>query len=554
MRGSQGRRPSRPAIARIMLILLGLALPALLLGPAAVRSGWAAPASGVIGVGFPARPEFRLGNEVLFSRYYHLIQGKRVGLITNQSGVNRAGRSTIDVLASDPGVRLVALFGPEHGIDGTATAGAYVESYVHPTLRIPVYSLYGATRTPTAAMLRDVEVLLYDVQDIGARTYTYVSTLNYAMRAAAQHGVRVVVLDRPNPLGGETVEAPVAEDRFLTFVGVDNLPMAHGMTAGELARFFNRKIGCDLVVVPMEGYTRDTIWQDTGLTWVQTSPNIPDLDSVFGYMATGLGEGTGIYQTDKFKWIGGRGIDPQQFASLLHGLGLPGVTFVAEVVGSAGGVRLRITDYRAFNPARTGLSALALARRLNGFAVPKSGTTPASIVMFDKIMGTDRVGQWLEQGLTPQQMQARYAAELAAFRRDRQPYLIYGYASRPGLIGIYLDGVPIYFDTAPYIDRTDRTMVPVRAVAEALGAQVEWDAARRRITITKGPGTVIQMTIGNRTAQLNGQPRLMGTAPVITNSRTMVPVRWLSEFLGAQVEWDGVHRAVWVSYRAARTP
>ena len=274
-----------------------------------------------------AIPEFRLGNEVLFSRYHHLIEGKRVGLITNQSGVNSRGESTIDVLAQDPSVNLTALYGPEHGIDGQAKAGAFVESYIHPTLGIPVYSLYGSTRMPTEAMLQDIDVLLFDVQDVGARTYTYISTLNYAMKAAKQYGKSVIVLDRPNPLGGEIVEAPVLEDAFETFVGVDNLPMAHGMTVGELARFFNREIDADLTVVPMEGYTRDMIFQDTGLEWIPTSPNIPDIDSVFGYMATGLGEGTGIFQADKFKWIGGKGIDSYRFAELLNEQAC-GVTFI----------------------------------------------------------------------------------------------------------------------------------------------------------------------------------------------------------------------------------
>ena len=279
-----------------------------------------------------AVPSFKLGNEVLYSRYHHLIEGKRVGLITNQSGVNSQGLSTIDVLASDPEINLVALYGPEHGIDGKASAGARVESYDHPTLNIPVYSLYGYgdQRKPTEAMLKDADVLLYDIQDIGARTYTYISTLNYVMEAAAKYGKTVIVLDRPNPLGGEIVEAPVLEDELKTFVGVDNLPMAHGMTAGELARFFNREISVDLIVIPMEGYTRDMIWQDTGLPWICTSPNIPDIDSVFGYMATGLGEGTGIRQRDQFKWIGGKGIDSNRFADLLNGAGLPGVVFVPD--------------------------------------------------------------------------------------------------------------------------------------------------------------------------------------------------------------------------------
>ncbi|MDD4333984.1 MAG: DUF1343 domain-containing protein [Desulfotomaculaceae bacterium] len=366
--------------------------------------------------------QLKLGNELLMSKYHYLVEGKRVGLVTNQSGVNSRGESIIDLLAGDKSVRLTALYGPEHGIDGAAKAGEYVESYVHPALGIPVYSLYGSTRMPTADMLGNIDVLVFDIQDIGSRTYTYMSTLNYCMAAAKKYGKPVLVLDRPNPVGGLIVEGPVLEDPYITFVGVDNLPMAHGMTAGELAQYFNRKIGAELKVIPMEGYSRKMIYQDTGLSWVQTSPNIPDLDSVFGYMATGLGEGTGIAQADKFKWIGGKGIDAQRFAGLLNNTGLPGVTFVPEIRGEAGGVRLKIQDYHSFNPAKTGIYALAYAHSLNNFTVPKSGKT---MVMFDKIMGSDKIGRYLEQGLTPQQIEANYTPALNKFKAEREKYLIY---------------------------------------------------------------------------------------------------------------------------------
>ena len=182
-----------------------------------------------------------LGNEVLFSDYGQLIQGKKVGLVTNQSGVNSNGLSTIERLHQESDVRLTALYGPEHGIDGKALAGAYVESYQHPQYGIPVYSLYGKTRIPTKEMLSDIDVLLFDIQDVGARWYTYISTLNYVMKAAKEQNIPVIVLDRPNPLGATIVEGPIAEDPYLTFVGVDNLPMAHGMTVGELSLFFQSK-------------------------------------------------------------------------------------------------------------------------------------------------------------------------------------------------------------------------------------------------------------------------------------------------------------------------
>lgn len=366
--------------------------------------------------------QFKLGNELLMSKYHYLIEGKRVGLVTNQSGVTRQGGSMIDVLANDQSVRLSALYGPEHGINGAAAAGEYVKSYTHPSLGIPVYSLYGETRMPTEEMLRPVDVLVFDIQDIGARSYTYMSTLNYCLVAAQKYNKTVIVLDRPNPLGGNVVEGPVLEDPYKTFVGVDNLPMAHGMTAGELARFFNRKIGAQLEVIAMEGYNRKMIYQDTGLPWVQTSPNIPDLNAVFGYMATGLGEGTGVYQGDQFKWIGGKGINSEKYARLLNQADLPGVTFIPENRGEAGGVRLKIKDYRLFNPAKTGIYALTYAHMLNNFAVPKSGQ---DIVMFDKIMGTDKIGQYLEQGLTPQQIEGKYANALNLFKEKRKNFLIY---------------------------------------------------------------------------------------------------------------------------------
>lgn len=365
--------------------------------------------------------EFKLGNEVLMDKMRHLVRNKKVGLVTNQSGVNSLGISTIELLHEAEDIELVALYGPEHGIDGTAKAGAYVKSYIHPELGIPVHSLYGATRMPTEDMLKGIDILLYDIQDIGARSYTYISTLNYCMQAAAKYNLPVVVLDRPNPLGGMIVDGPMMEERFISFVGVDILPMAHGMTVGELARYFNRKINANLIVVPMEGYNRQMIFQDTGLAWVLTSPNIPDITSVFGYMATGLGENTGVFQADQFKWIGGKGLNEVQYAALLNSAGLAGIEFIPERRGDAGGVRLKIVDYHSFNPARTGIYALTYAFSLGDFNLPKSHGT---IVMFDKIMGTAKMGEYLEQGLAPQEIEQLFASGIESFKTTRQVYLL----------------------------------------------------------------------------------------------------------------------------------
>ena len=492
------------------------------------------------GMAFAETPKVKLGNEVLMSKYHHLIKGKNVGLITNQSGVTSQGVSMVDVLSNDQSVNLIALYCPEHGIDGIAKAGEYVESYVHSRLGIPVYSLYGQTRMPTRDMLRNIDVLLFDMQDIGARSYTYMSTLNYCMVAAQQYGKPIVVLDRPNPVGGVIVEGPMLEDRFKTFVGVDNLPMAHGMTAGELANFFNRNIGANLTVIPMESYNRNMLFQDTGLKWVQTSPNIPDLDSVFGYMTTGLGEGTGIAQADKFKWIGGKGVDAQKYADLLNQAGLPGVTFIPEQRGDAGGVRLNIFNHHVYNPAKTGIYALTYAHSLTKFKVPKSGQTTQSIVMFDKIMGTDKIGQYLEQGLTPQQIEAKYATELNRFKEERKKYLIYGplpgHYDQKTNITVKVVGKAIQFDANPYIDNNNRVMVPLRAIVEELRAQVNYNDETRVININK-QGKVTLFTLNSPLVMVNGEQQIMDTSPVVKNSRTMVPLRYVGEYLGLKVNW-----------------
>jgi len=367
----------------------------------------------------------KLGNEVLLESYFHLIEGKNVGLVTNQTGVDSRGISFIDILAATEGTKLVALYAPEHGIDGIARAGAWVESYIHPRFGIPVYSLYGSTRMPTQAMLQGIDVLLFDIQDIGARSYTYMSTLQYCLVAAKKYNKPLIVLDRPNPLGGMIVEGPVLEDPFKSFMGVDNLPMAHGMTAGELARFFNRNIGADLTVVPMEDYHRAMVFLDTGLPFVQTSPNIPDLNSLYGYMVTGLGEGTGVFQAEKF------------FAELLNGAGLPGVLFTPEVRGTAGGVRLEIRDPYCFNPAKSGIYALAYAFMLGDFKVPKS--TSNNVVTFDKIMGTDKIGRYLEEGFTPQQIEVCYTPALQSFKQEREQYLLPQYGPS---ISVMVNKVP----------------------------------------------------------------------------------------------------------------
>jgi len=486
----------------------------------------------------------KLGNEVLLEKHLDLIRGKKIGLVTNQTGVDSKGRSIIAIFAQGTDFQLAALYAPEHGLDGLAAAGKYVESYTHPQLGIPVYSLYGETRRPTEKMLRDVDVLLFDIQDIGARSYTYMSTMNYVIEAAALYKKPVIILDRPNPLGGLIVDGPMMEDPYISFVGIDNLPMAHGMTAGELALFFNRKLNAELTVIPMEGWTRDLIFQDTDLPWKQTSPNIPDLVSCFGYMATGLGEGTGIYQADKFKWIGGKNINADRFAQLMNGAKLPGVTFIPENQGEAGGIRLNITDYHQFNPAKTGITALSYAKLLTDFKVPKSGNT---IVMFDKIMGTAKIGIGLEQKLSPSELQALYEDSLTKFKQERQNYLLYGPYYTIGDTTILVNGKPIYFDVAPYTDQNNRLMVPFRAIGEALGAQVNWLPGTKQVSLLR-KGQLLLLTLDSNEALLNGKSIMMDTKPIIKGDRTLVPLRYVGELLNCGVHWNNIEKTAYISF------
>ena len=373
---------------------------------------------------FSADTKVILGNERLIPEYHNLIDNKKIGIITNQTGINSFGEKTFEVLSRYPNSTLTAIYTPEHGLDGLSPAGKYVSSYIHPELNIPVYSLYDKTRMPSEEMLKNVDVLIFDIQDIGSRTYTFISTLNYCMLAAKKYDKEIIVLDRPNPLGGNTIDGFVLEDKYKSFVGIDNLPMAHGMTIGEIANFFNRNINCKLSVVPMANYTRDMIYSDTGLPWTMTSPNIPNLTSAFGYMATGMGEGTGIGQGDKFTWVGGNKINSKQYADLLNSSKLEGVTFIPENKGTKGGVRLVITDFKKFNPifAKVGIYTLSYAYKLTKFAIPKSDK---NIIMFEKILGTSRYGLLLKKGYSPKQIVDSYQSDLNKFKNLRSKYLIY---------------------------------------------------------------------------------------------------------------------------------
>ena len=278
------------------------------------------------------------GLETLVRNNFDILKGKRVGLVTNPTGVDRYLRSGVDILNDAPEVNLVALYGPEHGVRGEFTAGEHVDFETDPSSGLPVYSLYGKTRKPTPEMLKDIDILVYDIQDIGSRSYTFISTLGLLMEAAAENGIPVVVLDRPNPLGGIRMEGAVTRPGFFSFVSKFAIPYVHGMTVGELAMLLNGEgmlsggIRCDLHVVRMSGWKRSMHFDDTGLPWVPSSPQIPHGDTPVYYPATGIaGElyavNIGVGYTIPFQTFAADWINADSLASNLNGLELPGVIF-----------------------------------------------------------------------------------------------------------------------------------------------------------------------------------------------------------------------------------
>ncbi|SMD14755.1 exo-beta-N-acetylmuramidase NamZ family protein [Sporomusa malonica] len=338
----------------------------------------------------------RLGIDNL-DRHLTVFQGKRVGLITNQTGMTSEFQSTIDVLKAK--TQLVALFSPEHGIRGHVPAGASVGSYTDESTGVPVYSLYGQSKRPTAEMLTNIDVLAFDMQDIGARFYTYMYTMAYAMQSAKEHGKTFVVFDRPNPVGGEVVEGNIIQLGYESFIGLYPIPARHGLTIGELARLMNSEynINCDLIVIPMTGWQRSMHFGDTGLPWVMTSPNIPTPDTALAYSGTGIFGGTnvseGIGTTRPFELVGAPWINAAELAGRMNAAGLPGVVFrpvyftprqpeVKHQGRLCGGVQIHVTDKQAFRPVRTGLSLLYVISEMDGgkFSFNQSATAAASTI------------------------------------------------------------------------------------------------------------------------------------------------------------------------------
>jgi uncharacterized protein YbbC (DUF1343 family) len=388
------------------------------------------------------------GIDVLLADSSALVLGKRVGLVTNHTGVSttaselRGGSSvpisTVDALFGYPGIQLVALFTPEHGLAGSAGAGDRVASGTHEGTGLPIYSLYSAeTRRPLPHMLEGVDVLLFDIQDVGARYYTYVYTMALAMEAAGQAGIPFVVLDRPNPIGGTHVQGNVLDTAFASFVGMYPVPMRHGLTPGELARLYAGEfdVQADLTVVPVNGWRRDVWYDETHLPWTPPSPNMPSLESATHYPGTCLFEGTNLSVgrgTDRaFQWIGAPWLDENVLAERLNGYGLPGVQFVPATFtpvspGDAKwpgtevhGVRFVVTDRGPYDPVRAAVAALVETRRLSGDQWQWRASH------FDALSGTDKLRLAIDAGRTFDEITAEWAGPLAEFERIRAKYLIY---------------------------------------------------------------------------------------------------------------------------------
>ena len=422
----------------------------------------------------------KLGVDVLFEKHPGLVRGQRVGLITNPTGVGRDLVSIVEKFRAHPEVKLAALYGPEHGVRGNAQAGEFVARYHDAHFSLPVFSLYGEALTPPANALADIDatmrtfdtkhtgktvapgmldgldVLVFDLQDVGTRVYTYIATMAYAMSAAAEAGLPFVVLDRPNPINGIAMEGPILEyPRHSSFIGLYPIPLRHGMTAGELARLFNEKfVGASLAdaranpgrasasdaptrkarlaVVPMEGWRRRDWFDATALPWVLPSPNIPTPDTATVYPGQVLLEGTNLSEgrgtTKPFELFGAPWLDGYVLARELNALKLPGVFFreawftptFSKFAGErCGGGQLHVTDRDTFRPVATTLALLQVVKKLSGAKLKLHAD------YFDKVMGTSTVREAFERGEPFGKIVATWEPGLAAFAQQRAPFLLY---------------------------------------------------------------------------------------------------------------------------------
>ena len=395
-------------------------------------------------------PVVKTGIEVLRDRGFEGLKGKRVGLVTNPSGVDRYLNSTVDILYNAPDVELVALYGPEHGVRGDVYAGDKVDDMKDAATGLPVYSIYGATRKPTPQMLRGIDVMVYDIQDVGARSYTFISTLGLVMEACAAKGIEVMVLDRPNPLGGNKIEGCYVEQPFNSFVSQYRIPYVYGLTVGELANLINEEglnrgqkgdqepVRCKLTVVPMEGWTRDMLYEDTGLPWVLPSPNIPFKESPMYYASSGIsGElygfmNIGIGYTLPFQIFGALWLDPEKLKEKLESYGLQGISFrtiwYKPYFGSLAGKLVKglqffFTDYGKARLTDTQFFVMQAVAEL--YPDKKAFEIISGYGLFDKVCGTDYVRLELAKRYKVADIQSYWRKDEDSFRTLSQKYHIY---------------------------------------------------------------------------------------------------------------------------------
>jgi uncharacterized protein YbbC (DUF1343 family) len=382
------------------------------------------------------RRHLRTGFERLAHDGYTLLDNQKVGIVTNPTGTTRDVRHIVDVMHEDDRVDLTAVFGPEHGFRGTAQAGGSEGRYDDPATGLPVYDTYLKSGRPLADIFTasGVDTVVFDIQDVGARFYTYIWTLYDCMEAARLVGRRFVVLDRPNPVTGRAALGPVLHKEFATFVGRQPISQAHGMTVAELARLFNGEFLTEpvpLETVTMSGWKRSEFYDDSGLPWVPPSPNMPTPETALVYSGTCLFEGTNLSEgrgtTRPFELLGAEGID-RRWAAEANELGLPGVhfreayfapTFSKFQGKTIGGVQVHVHDRAAFDPVRTGIALLVTAKQVwSGFAWRPDN-------WIDKLTGSTRVRTMIDAGADTDEVVAGWQQELAAFRRMRREYLVY---------------------------------------------------------------------------------------------------------------------------------
>ena len=379
-----------------------------------------------------AEPRVKTGLDVLIDRDFAPIAGKRVGVITNHTGLTSDGRHIVDVLSRSSKVKLVAIFTPEHGLAGTQD-DPNVASGTHEATGTPIYSLYNrGSYRPTPQMLQKVDVLIYDIQDIGARFYTYITTLGYALEEAARAGKSFLVLDRPNPINGIAVEGPLLDPRYVSFVGYMRMPIRHGMTVGELARMYNgeKALHADLQVIEMQGWSRN-MWLDaTGLEWVNPSPNIRNLTQAILYPGSCLLESdqvsVGRGTDTPFQIIGAPWFKGREVAEYLNGLAIPGVRFLARRFRPTAsvfkdedceGLDIQLIDRDALDSVRMGLELLHATMKLHPGKFNLDGVT--------RLLGNEDAAGRLKRGETGSSVVKSYAPELDQFRKTREKYLIY---------------------------------------------------------------------------------------------------------------------------------